>query len=190
VSAYFKRFDEAEAVYRDIDRKDLAIELRMRLGDWFRVVQLVQSGAGDDTLLTTAWNKIGDYYTDRQKWTKALQFYTLAKNAARMVACYYSLDDYVGMEEIIETLAEGDPLLISMGEKFTSVGMNEQAVASFLRGNDVKLAIETCVQLNQWDRAVELAEVHAIAQLIVLTGTQSAHFVNCRKTISRQLKDC
>jgi len=24
---------------------DLALELRMRLGDWFRVVQLVQSGA-------------------------------------------------------------------------------------------------------------------------------------------------
>ena len=26
-------------------RMDLALELRMRLGDWFRVVQLVQSGA-------------------------------------------------------------------------------------------------------------------------------------------------
>jgi hypothetical protein len=51
VSAYFKRFDEAEAIYREIDRKDLAIELRMRLGDWFRVVQLLQSGGGDDALL-------------------------------------------------------------------------------------------------------------------------------------------
>ncbi len=42
VAVYFQRFDEAEALYRDIDRKDLAIELRMRLGDWLRVVQLLQ----------------------------------------------------------------------------------------------------------------------------------------------------
>ena len=35
VSAYFKRFNEAENLYREIDRKDLAIELRMRLGDWY-----------------------------------------------------------------------------------------------------------------------------------------------------------
>jgi WD repeat-containing protein 35 len=68
VAAYFKRFDEAEIIYRDIDRKDLAIELRMRLGDWFRVVQLLQSGGGDDVLLTKAWNQIGDYYAERFKW--------------------------------------------------------------------------------------------------------------------------
>jgi WD repeat-containing protein 35 len=28
------RFDEAEGVYRDMDRKDLAIDLRVRIGDW------------------------------------------------------------------------------------------------------------------------------------------------------------
>ncbi len=28
VAAYFKRFDEAETIYREIDRKDLAIDLR------------------------------------------------------------------------------------------------------------------------------------------------------------------
>ena len=52
------------------------------------------------------------------------------------------------MEEIIETLAEGDPLLLNMGEKFSSIGMSDQAVAAYLRGGEVKLAIETCVQLN------------------------------------------
>ena len=37
IANYFQRFDEAEALYREIDRKDLAIDLRVRLGDWFRV---------------------------------------------------------------------------------------------------------------------------------------------------------
>lgn len=36
---YFKRFDEAEALYRAMDRLDLAIALRSRLGDWFKVRQ-------------------------------------------------------------------------------------------------------------------------------------------------------
>ena len=34
---YFERFDEAEALYKDIDRKDLAIDVRVRQGDWSKV---------------------------------------------------------------------------------------------------------------------------------------------------------
>ena len=40
---FFGRFEEAEQIYRDIDRKDLAIDLRTRLGDWQRVAELVRS---------------------------------------------------------------------------------------------------------------------------------------------------
>ena len=32
VSAYFHKFDEAEEMYVEMDRKDLALELRKRLG--------------------------------------------------------------------------------------------------------------------------------------------------------------
>ena len=55
--------------------RDLAIELRMKLGDWFRVVQLLKFGSGgaDDKKLLQAWNAIGDYYADRQKWS--ISFY-------------------------------------------------------------------------------------------------------------------
>ena len=49
--------------------RDLAVALRKKLGDWFRVVQLMKTGAGgDDQALEEAWNAIGDYYADRQKW--------------------------------------------------------------------------------------------------------------------------
>ena len=40
VSTYFDRFEEAENMLREIDRRDLTISLRERLGDWFRVVQV------------------------------------------------------------------------------------------------------------------------------------------------------
>lgn len=45
-------------------------------GDWFKVERLVKETGGDDVALANAWNKIGQYYSDRQKWAKAAQYYT------------------------------------------------------------------------------------------------------------------
>jgi predicted membrane protein len=39
------RYDESEALYRELDRKDLAIDLRQRLGDWFRVVHIIKQAS-------------------------------------------------------------------------------------------------------------------------------------------------
>lgn len=55
------------------------------------MVQLIQVGAGDDSLLHQAYSHIGknnycyfydsgDYYADRQRWDKAYTFYSKAKN--------------------------------------------------------------------------------------------------------------
>lgn len=38
IAQYFGRFDEAEEHFRAANRPDLAIDMRMRLGDWFRVI--------------------------------------------------------------------------------------------------------------------------------------------------------
>ena len=75
VAQYFGNFDEAERIYRDLDRRDLSLQLRANIGDWFKVVQLVQQGGGDDAMLQTAWNCIGDYFLERQKLGKAAQYY-------------------------------------------------------------------------------------------------------------------
>lgn len=44
--------------------------LRKKIGDWYRVVQLLKStsSAGADHLLEEAYNAIGDYHADRQEW--------------------------------------------------------------------------------------------------------------------------
>ena len=43
VAVYFQRFEEAQRAYLEMDRVDLAINMRRKLGDWFRVVQLIKS---------------------------------------------------------------------------------------------------------------------------------------------------
>jgi hypothetical protein len=35
------KFDDAENIYREIDRKDLAVQMRKRIADYPRVVQVV-----------------------------------------------------------------------------------------------------------------------------------------------------
>ena len=37
IALYLKQFDDAEMLYRRMDRPDLAVDMRMRLGDWFAV---------------------------------------------------------------------------------------------------------------------------------------------------------
>jgi len=183
VAAYFKRFDEAEGIYKEIDRMDLATAMRMRLGDWFKVEKLAQSGAGDDSLLLLAWNKIGDYYSDRQKWNKAVAYYAQAKNTARLVECFYILEDYVGLEKLINTLPDGHPLLCNIGKKFCSVGLCEHAVTAFLKGADIKAAIDCCVLLNHWDQAVELAEKNDFQQIEAVLSKYANYLLEKQKPL-------
>ena len=113
--------------------RDLAVDLKMKLGDWFRVVQLLKTGGGagtcvheqmthnddefnplmpgDDTLLIQAWNAIGDYYADRQKWQHAVSYYTQGRNNERLFDCYYVLEDYTALHKLASSLPDNDPLL-------------------------------------------------------------------------------
>lgn len=178
VAAYFQRFDEAESILREIDRKDLANELRIRTGDWFRVVTLVQTGGGDDKMLIEAWNKIGDYYAERFKWNKAATFYTQAKNLDRMIECYYRLDDYEGMEKGAEMISDGHPSLLEVGKMFENVGLHKQACRCFQRAGDVKASIDTCVLLNYWEDAVKLAVANGFSQIEGLLAKYAGHLLS------------
>lgn len=112
IAAYCLDFDGAEKMYVDMDRKDLALDLRIRLGDWFRVIQLIKTGgSGDDALLEKAYNKIGDYYAERQRWRQAVNYYGQARNYEKLVEVKYILEDFDGIEEIAVNLSENSPQL-------------------------------------------------------------------------------
>lgn len=46
VAVYLQRYDDAESIYREIDRKDLAVQMRRRVGDYTRVVQVGECPRG------------------------------------------------------------------------------------------------------------------------------------------------
>mmetsp|Transcript_25550 Transcript_25550/g.75022 ORF Transcript_25550/g.75022 Transcript_25550/m.75022 type:complete len:1200 (-) Transcript_25550:181-3780(-) len=185
VHAFYGRFEEAEKIYVAMDRRDLALDLRARLGDWFRVVQLVQQGGGgDDTLLTTAYDSIGDYYAERQRPAKAAQHYAQSKNARGLVSCYYALEDYVGLEKLIHALPESSPLLQEIGNKFVTVGLADQATAAFTKAGDVQSAVKACVDLNQWTTAVALAEQHQLPEIEKIIAQYAKHLLAEKKIMT------
>lgn len=95
-----------------MDRKDLALDLRIRLGNWFKVVQLIKTGgSGDDALLEKAYNNIGDYYAERQRWQQAVNYYGQARNYEKLVDVYYILEDFESIEKIAGNLSENSPQL-------------------------------------------------------------------------------
>uniref|UniRef100_A0A452VFJ2 WD repeat-containing protein 35 n=1 Tax=Ursus maritimus TaxID=29073 RepID=A0A452VFJ2_URSMA len=185
VAAYFGRFEEAERMYLDMDRRDLAIGLRLKLGDWFRVLQLLKTGSGDadDSLLEQAHNAIGDYFADRQKWLNAVQYYVQGRNQERLAECYYMLEDYEGLENLASSLPENHKLLPEIAQMFVRVGMCEQAVTAFLKCNQPKDAVDACVHLNQWNKAVELAKNHSMKEIGSLLARYASHLLEKNKTL-------
>ena len=165
VAVYMGKYDEAESIYREIDRKDLAIQLRKRVGDHMRVVQLLQTGGGNDRLVREAWDRIGEYYADRFKWKKAAQYFQLSRNLERLAECYYRLEDFQELAKIRADVSDGTSLLNTLAQRFESVGMFEEAVDCHVRGGNPKAAVDCCVQQNRWDTAIELAEQHDFPQV-------------------------
>ncbi|XP_036398202.1 WD repeat-containing protein 35 isoform X1 [Megalops cyprinoides] len=185
VAAYFGRFEEAERMYLDMDRRDLAISLRIKLGDWFRVLQLLKTGSGDsdDALLEQAYNAIGDYFADRQKWVNAVQYYLQGRNQERLAECYYMLEDYDGLERLANSLPENHKLLPEIGQMFVTVGMCDQTVNAYLKCNQPKAAVDACVHLNQWNKAVELAKNHNMKEIGSLLAKYASHLLEKNKTL-------
>uniref|UniRef100_A0AAY4A968 WD repeat-containing protein 35 n=1 Tax=Denticeps clupeoides TaxID=299321 RepID=A0AAY4A968_9TELE len=185
VAAYFGRFEEAERMYLDMDRRDLAISLRIKLGDWFRVLQLLKTGSGDadDALLEQAYNAIGDYFADRQKWVNAVQYYLQGRNQERLAECYYMLEDYDGLERLANSLPENHKLLADIGQMFVTVGMCDQTVNAYLKCNQPKAAVEACVHLNQWNKAVELARNHNMKEIGSLLAKYASHLLEKNKML-------
>ncbi|XP_030627741.1 WD repeat-containing protein 35 isoform X2 [Chanos chanos] len=185
VAAYFGRFEEAERMYLDMDRRNLAISLRIKLGDWFRVLHLLKTGSGDsdDALLEQAYNAIGDYFADRQKWVNAVQYYLQGRNQERLAECYYMLEDYDGLERLANTLPDNHKLLPDIGQMFVTVGMCDQAVSAYLKCNQPKTAVDACVHLNQWNKAVELAKNHNMKEIGPLLSKYASHLLEKNKTL-------
>ena len=64
---------------------------------------------------------------------------------------------------------------------FESVGMCSQASEAYLKCQNVKGAVDTCVKLNQWDEGIRLAKQHNITTVDILLAKQANNFLEQNK---------
>eukprot|EP01035_Chromulina_nebulosa_P019079 gene19079-24905_t len=183
VCVYLGRFDEAEGIYREIDRKDLAIQMRKKIGDFSRVVQLLQTGGGNDSLVKDAYDKIGEYYADRFKWKKSAQYFQQSRNLDKLADAYYRLESFDELSQLRLIVPDGTPLLMILANRFESVGMHEEAVDCYIRSGNPKAAVDCCVTLNQWETALSLAEQHDFPQVEGLLNKFASELINKGKKL-------
>ncbi|KAK5973639.1 hypothetical protein GCK32_013340, partial [Trichostrongylus colubriformis] len=152
--------------------RDLAIDMYKKSDEWLRVLRLVSASsmAADDKQRLEALTNVADYHRDRQRWKEAADHYELAGKLDQLMVCYIHLDDFYGLENLAKQLPDSHPLLARIAELFASSGLCEQAVQCFLRCNQTSDALDTCIQLNNWDKAVSLSRTHNLQDVNVLMG--------------------
>ncbi len=62
ILSLYSKTDEAEKIFRNIERKDLAIQMYIKRGDYYRVLEMTKEGSGYDDILSKLTNKLGDDY--------------------------------------------------------------------------------------------------------------------------------
>jgi WD repeat-containing protein 35 len=176
IATYFKNFDEAEKVYMEADRSDLALNLRQILGDWFRVIQILKNGASaPDYLLKTAYNSTAEYFVHFNNWATAVEYYELAGNTAEIIECFYHLEEYKKLESFIQVLPEGDPLLKKIGDMFAANAVISEAVQAYCKFGNVNAAIDLCILHNRWNTAIDLAKKFNITKISDLFIKYTTH---------------
>lgn len=180
IYAYLGNFDDAERVYIDIDRKDLAIELRSTLGQYQRVVELLKSdfGASDDMQMRDALCSLGDQFADNHNWEEAVVHYERSGAYDRLFECYCLLENYEGLKKLVTQFDDNHPILVEFGRTFESVGMCREAVQAYLRSRKVDLAISCCVTMSEWKMAIDLAHEYDVPNIDSLLSKYAEHLLS------------
>lgn len=182
IFAFYGDYDEAEKLYVDSDRRDLAIKLRQTLCDWFRTVNLYRQGSStSNQLMEHAWSEIGNHFASSRSWESAKEYYEKAHAIEGVMESLYHLEQYDELEKCIDSFPEKSPLLGKLGRMLESVGCCNQAVMAYLKFGDVRAAVNACVNLRNWAQAVELAQKYEMPQVGVLLDKHAAQLLKEEK---------
>lgn len=174
IFAYFNQFKEAEKVFMDCDRHDLAINLHKTVGNWCKVVELLEnnSNCGSDLEMKQALNNWADNCMDEQNWLEASKLYSKCENWTKLYKCYRLTENYSALFKLIDYV-ENDELLLKIGWTFECNGLCMEAEIAYRKANRVDLALKCCINLNEWKNAIELAQNKQIADVDMLLSKYS-----------------
>ncbi|KAI9159560.1 hypothetical protein H9P43_008900 [Blastocladiella emersonii ATCC 22665] len=158
VVAYLGNPAAAEQMYVDMDRRDLAVQLRVAMGDAARVVQLGKAGGADDAVIETCWAAMGRDAMAQHRWSTAASYLAQARDFDTLAECHFYAEDVAALDALARALpVTATGTLDRIGEYLARLGMAREAVYAFTKRGAPAKAMAVCLSLNQWFLAAELA---------------------------------
>jgi len=157
VLSFLGRYEEAESIYLSMDRMDLDVQMRLSIGDFSRVAEIIGNSNEDDEVQALVYNAVADQYAENAEWTEAAESYENAQNDEGLMKALYLARDIEGLKQLLDNLPQASPVLKQIGELFVSIGDVNSAVSAFTKAGDIPSAIAVCARLNHWKPALQLA---------------------------------
>ena len=175
VCLYLREFDQAKQIFQQTGRLDLEINMRKLFGDWESLLELVRNELGaDQTFLSTVYDELGQYYLEKQDYLQAVDCFKQSGNHESLKICLIRLENY----DEIKKLATNPNLNLNdlqLAQYLESIGMCEQAVAIYLNCDQKEKAIDCAIRLNEWQKAIELAQEHSVRSIDDLLESYAEH---------------
>jgi WD repeat-containing protein 35 len=122
IHSFFMDYDKAEEIYNMMERRDLVISMRMKLGHWEKVIALVkESGFAQEDILKVAYNNLAKQCVENKDYKKAEELFTLTNNHEGLINLWFKTENYEKAAKLIDAIPEGNEFLLFMGENFETV---------------------------------------------------------------------
>ena len=182
IAQYNSNYEEASKLFSKNNRNDLNLAMLMKLGKWEQVSEIMTDDKDEinkntkEEHIKMAYNNYADELFEKKEYDKAEEFYNKAGNIKGITNCYFAKEEYDKAAKMIEVIPEEDEYLEEMGDKFLGVGMCPEAVQAFIKHGNIKKAIESYINYNMWEEAIDLSSKNGFIYMQELVDKFSDQF--------------
>lgn len=155
IAWYLQDYSKAESLLMKANRVDLVLEMLNSICSWEKILEIADKS--EKEIRMHAHLMIAQEEERKENWENAADHY---KEAGNIEKCVLSLFNCRQFEKVCQIAKKSNDhqLLKKIGNEFTLRGDIDHAIESFLKVNDYNGAVEACVSLDEWQKALELSE--------------------------------
>ncbi|EGT47659.1 hypothetical protein CAEBREN_07258 [Caenorhabditis brenneri] len=161
ILAYEEKLEEAREMFVLCDRKDLAIEMYKQLDDPHQVSELLKYDNNEEQKLK-AYRNLAEIFYEEMDWDESLKYFKKCDDIPMQIDCLVRANQFGKLEELVRNLDDDCEHLEFIGDIFSSRGLCDQAIESYLKCGLPKKAFDTCVEMHELQKAQFIAESHQL----------------------------
>ena len=160
IAQFNSDYEEASKMFEKNNRNDLKLSMLMKLGKWQQVSEMMdkdKNKGSKEEHIKMAYNNYADELFENKEYDKAEENYQKSGNVKGLTKCYFAKEQYDKAAKMLEVIPEEDEFLEEIGDKFLGLGMCHEAVIAFTKHGNIKKGIESYINCNKWEEAIDLS---------------------------------